>query len=124
MPHRTNNSSTTSAVIAILLYPDKLSDMELDGRRRRRIHFAAAKDNQHNVDVVSLFQKGTDFQFRKLAVEPSVQKIGVGNNLLQYITNYAKENGILRIWCNARTSAIGFCCRGFIRLRSYCFQKR
>ena len=98
-----------------VLYPDqKLADMELD-EDRDGIHFGAFK-NDKLAGVVSLFQKGTDFQFRKLAVERSVQKMGVGNNLLQYIINYAKENGGTRIWCNARTSAIGFYLKyGFIQ---------
>lgn len=71
------------------------------------IHFGAFKDDKL-AGVVSLFQKGDDFQFRKLAIEPSVQKTGIGNSLLSYITVYAQENGGTRIWCNARLSAIGF----------------
>jgi phosphoribosylformimino-5-aminoimidazole carboxamide ribotide isomerase len=90
-----------------VLYPNqKIFEMEMD-EDRDGIHFGAFKDNKLT-GVVSLFQKETDFQFRKLAVESSMQKMGVGNNLLQYITTYAKENGGNRIWCNARTSAIGF----------------
>jgi phosphoribosylformimino-5-aminoimidazole carboxamide ribotide isomerase len=90
-----------------VLYPNQqLAEMGLaeDGDG---IHFGAFKDNKL-AGVVSLFQKGTEFQFRKLAVEPSFQHMGVGSELLQYITDYAKENGGTRIWCNARTSAIGF----------------
>jgi predicted GNAT family N-acyltransferase len=90
-----------------VLYPNqKIFEMELD-EDKEGIHFGAFKDNKL-VGVVSLFQKGADFQFRKLAVDPLVQKMGVGNSLLQYITTYSKENGGTRIWCNARTTAIGF----------------
>ncbi|HEY4326649.1 MAG TPA: GNAT family N-acetyltransferase [Mucilaginibacter sp.] len=90
-----------------VLYPNQLlAEMGLD-EDEEGVHFGAFKDNKL-AGVVSLFQKGTDFQFRKLAIEPSFQKMGVGRDLLQYITNYAKENGGTRIWCNARTSAIGF----------------
>ncbi|HEY2582066.1 MAG TPA: GNAT family N-acetyltransferase [Mucilaginibacter sp.] len=90
-----------------VLYPNQqLAEMGLD-EDNEGVHFGAFKDNKL-AGVVSLFQKGTDFQFRKLAVELSFQKMGVGSDLLQYITNYAKENGGTRIWCNARISAIGF----------------
>ncbi|MDB4901447.1 MAG: acetyltransferase family protein [Mucilaginibacter sp.] len=101
-----------------VLYPNqKIFEMELD-KDRVGIHFGAFK-NDKLVGIVSLFQKGTDFQFRKLAIDPSTQKMGIGNALLQYITTYAKENGGNRIWCNARTSAIGFYLKyGFIQTGS------
>jgi len=90
-----------------VMYPEKkVFEMEIpednDG-----IHFGAFKDNKL-VGVVSLFQTGTDFQFRKLAVDNALQKTGVGNALLTYVIDYAIENGGTRIWCNSRDSAIGF----------------
>ncbi len=90
-----------------VLYPNqKLIEMELD-EDTYGIHFGAFSEVKL-AGVVSLFQKGTDFQFRKLAIDPSLQKMGIGSNLLQYITDYAIENGGTRIWCNARLTAIGF----------------
>jgi GNAT superfamily N-acetyltransferase len=90
-----------------VLYPgQKMFEMEME-EDINGIHFGAFKDDKL-AGVVSLFQKGTDFQFRKLAVNPFVQKMGIGNNLLQYVTRYAEENGGTRVWCNARLSAIGF----------------
>ena len=90
-----------------VLYPNqKLSEMEMD-EDTYGIHFGAFSEVKL-AGVVSLFQKGTDFQFRKLAVDPSLQNMGIGTNLLQYVTDYAIENGGTRIWCNARLTAIGF----------------
>jgi GNAT superfamily N-acetyltransferase len=90
-----------------VLYPNqKLFEMEMD-EDTYGTHFGAFNDVKL-AGVVSLFQKGTDFQFRKLAVDASLQKMGVGNSLLKYITEYARENGGTRIWCNARVTAIGF----------------
>ena len=90
-----------------VLYPHlELSEMEME-EDNSGIHFGAFKDDRL-AGVVSLFQTGTNFQFRKLAVNPEVQNMGVGSSLLQYITNYAKENGGIRIWCNARLTAINF----------------
>jgi ribosomal protein S18 acetylase RimI-like enzyme len=90
-----------------VLYPGMMKhEMEMpedvDG-----IHFGAFTDNKL-AGVVSLFQNGTSYQFRKLAVDAAMQKAGIGSSLLAYITKYAEENGGTRIWCNARTDAIGF----------------
>lgn len=71
------------------------------------IHFGAFRDNKL-AGVVSLFQHGADYQFRKLAVDSATQKAGIGSSLLAYITKFAEENGGTRIWCNARTDAVGF----------------
>jgi ribosomal protein S18 acetylase RimI-like enzyme len=90
-----------------VLYPgQKMFEMEME-EDANGMHFGAFKDNQL-VGVVSLFQKGTDFQFRKLAVDPAVQGMGIGNSLLAYITKHVQDEGGTRTWCNARVSAIGF----------------
>ncbi|HVW14071.1 MAG TPA: GNAT family N-acetyltransferase [Mucilaginibacter sp.] len=90
-----------------VLYPaQKLYEMEID-EDQNGIHFGAFTDNKL-VAVVSLFDRGGDFQFRKLAVDPDYQGKGIGNTLLTYITNFSKNEGGHRIWCNARDSAYGF----------------
>ncbi|HVS93385.1 MAG TPA: GNAT family N-acetyltransferase [Mucilaginibacter sp.] len=90
-----------------VLYPtQKLYEMEMD-EDQNGIHFGVFTDNKL-VAVVSLFDHGGDFQFRKLAVDPDYQGKGIGNTLLTYITNFSKNEGGHRIWCNARDSAYGF----------------
>lgn len=90
-----------------VLYPgQKMFEMEME-EDADGIHFGAFKDDKLS-GVVSLFQKGTDFQFRKLAVDPAVQNMGIGSSLLEYITLYSRENSGTRIWCNARLTAIEF----------------
>jgi GNAT superfamily N-acetyltransferase len=71
------------------------------------IHFGAFSNNAL-VAVVSLFMNGDNFQFRKLAVETSAQNNGIGSKLLQYITNFTKDEGGKKLWCNARLTAIQF----------------
>lgn len=90
-----------------LLYPAMMKhEMEMpedvDG-----IHFGAFRDNKL-VGVVSLFQTGTDFQFRKLAVEAGMQHAGIGSALVNYVIAWSEKNGGTRIWCNARLEATGF----------------
>lgn len=90
-----------------VLYPaQKLSEMEMpedeDG-----IHFAAFTSNAL-VGVISLFKNGTAFQFRKVAVLPGYQGQGIGAQLLKWVEDAARSEGGTLIWCNARTTAIGF----------------
>jgi GNAT superfamily N-acetyltransferase len=90
-----------------VLYPaQKLHEMEMD-EDRDGIHFGAFTDNKL-VAVVSVFRKDDDFQFRKFAVEPDYQGKGIGNELLTYITEFARSEGGKRLWCNARSTATGF----------------
>lgn len=98
-----------------VLYPaEKLYEMEME-EDDHGYHFGAFQDNDL-VAVVSLFQKGGDFQFRKFAVDASVQNMGIGKTLLKYIEDFAIAEGAKRIWCNARVSAIGFYARyGFVQ---------
>jgi GNAT superfamily N-acetyltransferase len=70
-------------------------------------HFGAFYEGKL-VGVVSLFHQGSDSQFRKFAIDPTVQKMGIGKQLLQYITDEVADTGATRLWCNARTTATGF----------------
>lgn len=89
------------------LYPNEtLPAMEME-EDQHGIHFGGFMDNKL-VAVVSLFQNGTDFQFRKFAVAADMQGKGIGRDLLDYIIDFAKTEGATRIWCNARYSAVGF----------------
>lgn len=90
-----------------VLYPaQKLHEMELD-EDKDGFHFGAFTDNKL-VGIISLFQTGTVFQFRKLAVLHEFQKMGIGDSLLKRVEEFARSEGGTSIWCNARVSAIGF----------------
>jgi len=101
-----------------VLYPEsEVFDMrmeeDLDG-----VHFGAFKGGWL-IGVISLFQKGDDFQFRKVAVDPSAQNMGIGSMMLNYVTDFAKVEHGKRIWCNARISAIPFYLKhGFVQTGS------
>ena len=90
-----------------VLYPaQKLYEMEME-EDNHGYHFGAFLDNEL-VGVVSLFQNGDDFQFRKFAVDESVQGKGIGKTMLQHLINFALNEKAKRLWCNARVTAIGF----------------
>ncbi|RFZ95188.1 GNAT family N-acetyltransferase [Mucilaginibacter conchicola] len=90
-----------------VLYPGEYKfNMEMP-EDEHGYHFGAFTENKL-VGVVSLFKNGNDWQFRKLAVDEAWQGKGIGKELLNYITGFAIEEHGERLWCNARTSAIGF----------------
>ncbi|WCT13049.1 GNAT family N-acetyltransferase [Mucilaginibacter jinjuensis] len=89
------------------LYPGEyMFNMEME-EDNHGWHFGGFIDNKL-IAVVSLFQKGTDFQFRKFAVQKDYQGKGIGRELLEYVIAFAKSEGGKRIWCNARDTAIQF----------------
>ncbi|MGF7077504.1 GNAT family N-acetyltransferase [Mucilaginibacter sp. R-33] len=102
-----------------ILYPEsKLYEMEME-EDNHGYHFAAFKDN-HIIAVVSLFNKGNDWQFRKFAVDETMQNMGIGRAVLQYITDFVLVSGGTRLWCNARLSAIPFYLKaGFIHTGNF-----
>lgn len=105
-----------------VLYPQqKLYEMEME-EDNDGLHFAAFKDNSIVV-VISLFQRGDDFQFRKFAVDESLQNMGIGSYMLKYISDFVVLNGGRRIWCNARISAINFYLKAGFKQTGQIFSK-
>ena len=90
-----------------ILYPSEYKHNMAMPEDDHGTHFGAFVEGKL-AGVVSLFNTGADFQFRKFAIDAPMQGKGVGVRLLQYITDYAIENGGKRLWCNARDTATGF----------------
>ncbi|AZI25617.1 GNAT family N-acetyltransferase [Pedobacter sp. G11] len=90
-----------------VMYPElpfdsvKLPD-DFDG-----LHFGLYADHKLT-GVVSLFQKGDVYQFRKLAILTDVQKSGYGSQLMNYILDFCKIQKASKLWCNARVNAKEF----------------
>lgn len=57
------------------------------------------------ISVISLFERDHELQFRKFATIESMQGKGYGTTLLQRVMDWAIENKMQSIWCNARTTA-------------------
>ena len=90
-----------------VLYPERaIAEMKMD-EDDDGYHFAAFQNN-YIVAVVSLFKHEESWQFRKFAVEASVQGKGIGGKVLQYITDFVINEGGTKLWCNARLTAIPF----------------
>lgn len=60
------------------------------------------------VSIVSCFFSDEEMQFRKLATLEDFQGQGIASELLKYILKLAKEKGVKKFWCNARTNKKSF----------------
>lgn len=89
------------------MYPDwSLEAVKLD-EDSEGVHFGLFTADRL-ISVVSLFNKGTVYRFRKFATVPDAQGKGFGAVLLRYIINYVISMGATKLWCDARVSASGF----------------
>ena len=70
-------------------------------------HFGVFVDEKL-VSIVSCFFTDDEMQFRKLATLESFQGQGIASELLKYILELAKEKGVKKVWCNARTNKKSF----------------
>jgi GNAT superfamily N-acetyltransferase len=89
------------------MYPDKPYDTIKLEDDPNGIHFGLFTDGQL-VTVISIFEEGTIYQFRKFATLPAAQGKGYGSLMLQHIIAYVSNIGATKLWCNARTSASAF----------------
>jgi ribosomal protein S18 acetylase RimI-like enzyme len=77
-------------------------------------HFAAIQ-NGKIVGVASLFLAAMPefpglkaFQLRGMASAAQSRGQGIGRALTRACVEHARKNGVRLLWCNARTSAVGF----------------
>ena len=91
-----------------VMYPEKDIDFVKLPDDDMGIHMGAY-EGSNLVGVVSLFMHpDRSVQFRKLAIRKDMQGKGYGGALLRWLVDYAKDVKLNRLWCNARTEAIGF----------------
>ena len=71
------------------------------------LHFGLFKD-ETLISVISIFVENDTAQFRKFATETAEQGKGYGAKLLTHLIGESIRRNVRTLWCNARTSAIGF----------------
>jgi len=89
------------------MYPDEPYDTIKLKDDPNGIHFGLFANDQL-VTVISIFEEGSVYQFRKFATLPAAQGKGYGSRMLQHIIAYVSSMGATKLWCNARTSASPF----------------
>ncbi|RAJ87642.1 phosphoribosylformimino-5-aminoimidazole carboxamide ribotide isomerase [Chitinophaga dinghuensis] len=83
------------------------------------LHFGVYEGTQL-VTVVSLFIKGPEAQFRKLATLPACQGRGYAKAILAHVSDICLHHGVKTLWCHARESAATFYNRlGYSKVGDY-----
>ena len=73
------------------------------------VHLAAVDDDDAVVGILALLPDGdAGVRLRSMAVEPSMQGAGVGRALVEAAVERLRAEGVTRVWCNARDTAVGF----------------
>jgi len=90
-----------------VMYPDQPFDMIKLPNDPNGIHFGLYAGAWLTA-VVSLFEHGNVYQFRKFATIVKEQGKGYGSQLLEYMIDFCKARGAEKLWCNARMSAAHF----------------
>jgi predicted GNAT family N-acyltransferase len=90
-----------------VMYPELPFDVIKLPEDAEGIHFGLYIGAQLSA-VVSLFNKGGRYQFRKFATVKAFQGKGYGSMLLNYIIAYVRQEEGNQLWCNARISALKF----------------
>ncbi len=101
---------TTSETLAIrhkVMWPNKpLAYVKLPNDENAR-HFGLFVNNEIT-SIISLFVVNNEAQFRKFATLIEFQGFGYGTMLLKRIIELMKEEGIQKLWCNARVEKSKF----------------
>lgn len=71
------------------------------------LHFGAFVQEKL-VSIVSCFIIEDEMQFRKLATLNEFQGKGIASELLNFILKIAKNQGLKKVWCNARSNKKSF----------------
>lgn len=90
-----------------VLWPDKSPDFVKVPEDENALHFGMFYNHQL-VSVISLFPDNEAIRFRKFATITAFQNRGLGSKLLEFVISYAKDHHCKKIWCDARSSALGF----------------
>lgn len=69
------------------------------------IHVSRSEDKSTSPEPSS---ETLEAQFRKLAVAPEWQCLGIGSKLVEQASVVASDAGAHLLWCDARTSALSF----------------
>ena len=88
------------------MYPNEKPEVVELPDDEEGIHFGLF-DNNQLIRVASWFRKNeTEAQFRKFGTLEQFRNLGYGAQLLQYIIDFSKLEGIQTLWCNARMDAL------------------
>ncbi|MEO6287560.1 MAG: GNAT family N-acetyltransferase [Dyadobacter sp.] len=101
------DADKTLAIRHLVLWPGKSAEFVKVPEDEAGFHFGLYA-NAQLVSVISLFADGHSMRFRKFATLPEFQGKGLGSQLLEHSIDFGRQNQFQRMWCDARTDALGF----------------
>ncbi|MFC0778349.1 GNAT family N-acetyltransferase [Flavobacterium sp. HJSW_4] len=101
------NASDTWQIRHEVMWPDQPFEFVQLEEDNSGFHFGVFEEDKL-VSIVSCFIDGKEIQFRKLATLEDYQGKGIASHLLKYILEFAKEKGLEKVWCNARSNKKSF----------------
>jgi len=107
MEVKTITASDTWPIRHEVMWPDQPFEFVQLEEDNLGFHFGVFEEDKL-VSIVSCFIEGKEMQFRKLATLEEYQGKGIASHLLKYILEFAKEKGVEKVWCNARTNKKSF----------------
>jgi GNAT superfamily N-acetyltransferase len=90
-----------------VMWPEKDIEFVKLSDDKRGVHYGLFLHDRL-VSVVSLFVDKEEAQFRKFATLQEEQGKGYGSALLHHVFAMARNEGVKRIWCNARAGKAAF----------------
>ena len=88
------------------MYPNEKPEVVELSDDEEGIHFGLF-DNNQLISVASWFRRNeTEAQLRKFGTLEQFRNLGYGAQLIRYIIDFSKLEGIEVLWCNARIDAL------------------
>ena len=84
-----------------------LSDADTAGEEAQ-YHFAAMDGDRVVGNLIVKPLSASRIKLRQMAVDPDLQKAGVGRELVRYVEDWAEERDFQEIEFNARAAVLGF----------------
>ena len=81
--------------------------IEDDGMDAEAVHFLAFADGEA-AGTVRLIPMGDEIKLGRMAVKPLFRRQGIGRQMVKYVLEYAREQGISAVVLNAQASARAF----------------
>jgi len=92
-----------------VLYPGRSPERANYPGDTDAVHIGAYAETGELSGCASLFhQPGKVIQLRGMATSDAVRGTGAGLAIVRFAESYAREQGVARLWCNARATAVGF----------------
>ncbi|RYJ40781.1 N-acetyltransferase GCN5 [Flavobacterium anhuiense] len=107
MEIKTIKASDTWQIRHEVMWPDQPFEFVQLEEDDLGFHFGVFEGNKL-VSIVSCFIEGKEMQFRKLATLEEYQGKGIASYLLKHILEFAKNEKMEKVWCNARSNKKSF----------------